>query len=199
VQRSFLFILAVALASSACIRVHQQQVEVTPGTVPAEVEGAKWPDMPIAYCIVAQGQGGFVSNETLVALTQRALEAWGVATSYEGECGGPLTHGNGRNEIGWGELGGDPLSLAEAGNTNIRYRSSLLGGAPDIIEADITIEREPPRGKATEECLYTTLLHETGHVLGLPHLDASTVMAPVIQDCLQELTPVDLTAINELY
>jgi len=63
----------------------------------------------------------------------------------------------------------------------------------------VTIEREPARGRDGIECLYTTLLHETGHVFGVPHLEASTVMSPVITDCLQALTPADIAAIEALY
>jgi hypothetical protein len=184
---------------AACVEIRQQQVEVAPGTVPPEIRGAAWPDLPVAYCIVRDAQGGFVDHDTLVALVQQAFAAWGVPTAYEGECNGPLVHNNGRNELGWGDLEGYPDDLTEAGNTNIRYRSSLFGGSPDITEADVTIHRIAASGKGTEACLYTTLLHEAGHVLGLPHLAAGTVMSPVITDCLDALTPADLAERDALY
>ena len=184
---------------TACIEVYDQRVEVTPGTVPPEIRGAKWPNTPIEYCIVRDGSEGFVDHETLVSLTQQAFAAWGVETQFEGDCGGPIANDNGRNEIGWGDLGKAPDDLTEAGNTNIRYRTSLLGGAPDITEADVTIHREPARGKGNEACLLATLLHETGHVLGLPHLSTESVMSPVITDCLDAPTPEDVRALDELY
>lgn len=190
-------VLAVSLG--ACIEFRQRRVEVAPGTVPPEIQGARWPDLPIAYCIVQGQQAGFVDDETFVALTQRAFATWGVPTAYEGDCGHPITDGNDQNEIGWGDLEGNPTSLTEAGNTNLRYVSSPFGGAPDITEADITVHREPAHGRDTEECLFTTLLHETGHVIGLTHSAQDTVMSPVIEDCLQEPTPADRAALDALY
>jgi hypothetical protein len=184
---------------AACIEIRQQAVEVAPGTVPPEIRGARWPDLPIGYCIVRDPEGGFVDHDAFAALVQQAFSAWGVPTAYEGECDGPLVHNNGRNEVSWGDLDVTPDELTEAGNTNLRYRSTPFGGPPDITEADVTIHRMPASGKGTEACLYTTLLHETGHVLGLPHLGADTVMSPVISDCLDAPTPADLAKRDELY
>jgi hypothetical protein len=182
----------------ACVEV-QHRVEVTPQSLPPEIQGARWPRTPIVYCVVRDSPEGFVPHEALVALVQRAIEAWGLPSAFNGDCPGPITHGNGINEIGWGDLPGEPAALTEAGQTNLRYQSGADGGPPDIVEADVTIERRPARGKDTETCLYTTLLHETGHVLGVPHLGVSTVMAPVITECVQELTATDRAALEELY
>jgi hypothetical protein len=192
-------LVVAALLLSACVRIEQQSVEVTAGTVSPELRGAKWAHLPISYCTVRNEQGGFMDYRTFVALTQRAMAGWGVPTAYDGDCGHGIIEGDGQNEIGWGDLGNEPGHLGEAGNTNIRYRSTLAGGPPDIVEADITIERTPSRGRDTEACLYTTLLHEAGHLFGVQHLDAGAVMSPVIENCLQALTPADLAAIAELY
>jgi hypothetical protein len=197
--RLIVLVACFGLSLTACVEVQQRRVEVTPGTVPPEIRGARWPDMPIEYCVVRDGRGGFVDHETFVALTQQAFVAWGVETAFDGDCNGPIAHNNGRNEIGWGDLAGNPNDLTEAGNTNLRYRSTLLGGPPDITEADVTIHRNPASGKGNETCLLATLLHETGHVLGLPHLGRGTVMSPVITDCLAAPTPDDLAALRELY
>ncbi len=197
--RIFPLFTAAAVLLSACITIQPQQVEITPGTVSPQIEGARWPQTPIAYCTVRDEQAGYEDYDTFVALTQRAMAAWAVPTTYEGDCAGGIVGDDGTNEVGWGELGEAPGTLNEAGNTNIRYRTTPGGGSPDIIEADITIEREPARGRSTEECLYTTLLHETGHLFGVPHLEQGTVMSPVIEDCLQELTPADRASLATLY
>jgi hypothetical protein len=186
------------LLASACVVV-QPELQITPEPIPTEVLGAHWSEPSIPYCIVSEGEGGFVDHATFVSLVQQAMAAWGVPTTFEGDCAGPITAGNQTNEIGWGSLPGDPGELTEAGETSLSYRAGLRGGPPQIMEADITIEREAARGRDSVECLYTTLLHETGHVFGLPHLGMSTVMAPVITDCLQELTPADRAALAELY
>ena len=182
----------------ACIEL-ERSVEVTPQPLPTQVQGASWPETPVSYCIVRDDEGGYVSHDTFVALTREAMEAWQLPTTFEGDCPGPITSGNGINEIGWGDLPGEPATLTEAGQTNTRYQSRPGGGAPDIIEADITIERQPASGKDTEDCLYTTLLHEAGHLFGVPHLAMSNVMGPVTTECLQELTPADREALEELY
>lgn len=195
-----LFIVLASLAATACITiVEEAPIEVTPGVVPEEIRDASWPRTPVTYCIVRDEEGGFADHETFASLTQRAVAAWGIPSAYTGDCDGPITAGNGVNEIGWGDLGSGVQNLSEAGNTSIRYRSTPSGGPPDIIEADITIAREPARGRDNDECLYTTLLHEVGHLFGVPHLEAGTVMSPVISDCLQELTPGDIEAIQRLY
>jgi hypothetical protein len=184
----------------ACVKF-EREVDVTPGTVPPEVEGAYWPDTPVSYCIVRGSEPGFVEHDVLVQTTMEAFDAWGIETSYEGECEGRAEQGNGRNEVSWGELGSEgSSSLAKAGNTNIRYRTTPLGGgAPDITEADIILDADPPAGKDSVECLRSTLLHETGHFLGLHHLGGETIMSPVITDCLQEPTQADRDALAELY
>jgi len=190
------FVLTLLLC--ACIEA-RPEVSFTPEPMPTEIQGARWAETPVSYCIVRDEVGGFVPYETFVSLTHRAMEAWGVPVTFEGDCPGPITRNNGINELGWGDLPGDPAELTEAGQTKLLYQSSRDGSPPDIVEADITIEREPAQGKATEECLYTTLLHETGHLLGLPHLETSNVMAPVIVECLQELTEADRAALDALY
>ena len=198
--RPLLLLTLLALTLTACIEIQQQPVEVAPGTVPPEIRGAKWPETPISYCVVRGVAGGYVDHETFLALTQQAMAAWGVPVSFEGDCNDPIAGAsNGSNEIAWGDLAVNPDDLTEAGNTNLRYRSTPFGGPPDIIEADVTIHREPADGKGNEECLYTTLHHEAGHVLGLTHLASDTVMSPVITECLQEPTPADRAALDALY
>jgi hypothetical protein len=189
--------LLVGLLVCGCVEL-QSSFEVTPRPLPTEVQGATWPRTPVTYCVVRGEEGGFVPHETFAGLAQDAMAAWPLPTAFQGECPGPVTGGNGINEIGWGDLPGEPATLTEAGQTSLRYLSDGRG-PPDIVEADVTIERLPGIGKATEACLYTTLLHEAGHMLGVPHLATSNVMSPVITDCIQELTPADRAALEALY
>lgn len=196
-KRLLLGWLAAPLVLAACITI-EVPVEVEPESVPAEIEGARWPNPPVPYCIVRDPEGGFADHETLVALTQEAMEHWGVPTLYEGDCPGPLETNNGRNEIAWGDLPDAGAFLSKAGSTNLRYLTRVLNGDTEITEADIVINRTPPAGKDSTECLFSTLLHEAGHFFGLFHLEAG-VMSPVITECYQELTPADREAMDALY
>jgi hypothetical protein len=196
------FYLATALLlASACTEI-RQTVKITPEPVPEEIEGALWPDQPVHYCVVRDDQG-FADYEDFVRLTERAFRAWGIAVVNDGACSGPAQQGNRVNEIGWGippQRGDD---LHEAGFTRLLYErcaANCLGqSGPEIVEADIEITPDPPRRLASLDCLYSTLLHETGHLLGVHHLDSPAVMAPVSFTCADELTAADRQALDQLY
>lgn len=193
--QQLLLLLLACLTLAGCTTI-TTRIEVTPGTVPPQIRGASWPDLPVSYC-VAQDEG-FVSHDELVDLTQQAFERWQVETVYEGTCSGLVAGANGRNEIYFGEIGHEGSRINEAGNTHLRYRNVLSGGT-QIVEADIVLDRNPPSEQRSSDCLFTTLLHETGHFLGVQHQATPAVMAPVINECLQELTQTDRQAIDELY
>jgi hypothetical protein len=67
------------------------------------------------------------------------------------------------------------------------------------VEADITIDTAPPAEFRGGDCLYSTLLHETGHFLGLEHLPAPAVMASETSTCLGTLTGADREALRARY
>ena len=192
---SFAILAGLLFLGTACIEV-TPDIEITPESVPERIRGARWDETPVSYCVARDGQTGFVEHAALVQLTQEAMAAWGVPVEFTGDCAAGVVSQNDANEIGWGDLGERGESLTEAGSTNIRYRTQD-GGPPEIIEADVTLETDP--ANPSQECLYTTLLHEAGHVFGVPHLGEDTVMSPVILECRQELTPADLAALDELY
>jgi hypothetical protein len=193
-------ITAALFLLGGCLETERREIPVTPGVVPEEIQGAAWEDFPINYCVVNQPDGGFVQHEVFVRLTQQAFTAWGVPSRFEGDCPEGIQRGNGRNEIGWGRLETPGASIHQAGQTSIRFRQRALGGGgPEIVEADIVVESDPPRGLRTEECLYTTLLHEVGHFLGAHHIAPPAVMAAALTDCPQKLTEADQALIRELY
>ena len=189
---------AVALLFlTACEIDLQPRVVYTPEPQAMELQGARWPDLPVRYCIVPSDDA-FLDHETLVRLTQEAFEQWGLDFHDNGDCTGPLQESNGRNEIAWSNLGSGDVRLNEAGATNIRYRRTDHQ-TPVIIEADIVLDMDPPRDQRSEECLHTALLHEVGHFLGLPHLEDPALMAPVINECEPKLRPPDREALTGLY
>jgi hypothetical protein len=200
--RLWFIAVIVLLASTACLEVRGPDVVVTAEPQAAELQGARWQKLPIEYCIV-KSSAGFTSTDEFRSLTSRAFAAWGVEVVDDGACGGDISRQDGVNEIGWGVPVEAQGGNEEAGFTRILYRQCSGGcanGAPNrIVEADIIISDDPPERWQTSRCLYSTLLHETGHFLGVPHLDSPAIMAPASSECPQELTQMDRDALRLLY
>jgi hypothetical protein len=196
VSASLLALLATLLLSG-CFTI-ERQIEITPEAVPEEFQNAAWEDLPVSYCVVPNEEG-LVGHDSFIQMIERAFQQWGVEVQGEGTCSSEQRKGNGRNEIAWGNLGSGEGSITEAGETSVSYRRCALCRTPEIVEADIVIDVNPPRRMRSEACLYTTILHETGHFLGVHHLPSPAVMAPVLSGCPQELTQADLEAIAALY
>jgi hypothetical protein len=108
-----------------------------------------------------------------------------------------------RNEIGWGVPPDPGDGLHASAYTRLLYQGCLSGceGGSDsrIVEADVFLHPDPPERLRSDDCLLSTLLHETGHFVGLPHLDPPAIMAPVSRDCPQELRAADRAAFEALY
>ncbi|HZP58331.1 MAG TPA: hypothetical protein VFC53_12380 [Dehalococcoidia bacterium] len=173
--------------------------------LPANPRGLhRWDRLPVHYCIDESG-AGYVSNAELRDFVGRAFGDWGVAAVDDGACAGPVRQDDDVNEIGWGTPpGATPGGLTtEAGATLTTFQECQSGCDPDdpvqLIEADIIIEGDPPRIFRTRDCLYSTVLHETGHFLGIDHQPAPSVMQAETSDCPTELTPVDRAALRERY
>jgi Matrixin len=161
---------------------------------------SRWRSTPVQYCVVPS-TAGIVSHERLVTLIGQAFDQWGVQASYQGPCAGPASEGNGRNEVYWASLGSPDSLTRRAGEAQLRYVSceTCRGGGSYIIEADLVIDPQPPASRRNEACVFTTLLHEVGHMLGAPHLAPPAVMASVMDTCPQQLTEADLRSIAHLY
>jgi hypothetical protein len=194
-----LVLLVVALAI-ACVTV-EKTIVLTPETAPGEVRDAGWEQKPLHYCLVPE-PGGFVSFQELSTRTAAAFAAWGIEARNDGECEA-IKDNDGVNQIGWGDLPQEQHGVHEAGNTMLRYRTCRMlcpeGTGTRIVEADIIIARRPPAALSTPQCLYTTLLHETGHFFGIQHLESPAIMAPALRGCPQQLTDIDRRALEALY
>jgi len=165
----------------------------------------RWSSLPVHYC-VDTSDAGFVNDADFASLVARAFAAWGVPVVDDGTCRAGNVNGDKVNEIGFGTPTNQPppgSHVAEAGETSTTYSECTSGCTPDdrvrLVEADIVIESEPPRQFRTRDCLYSTLLHETGHFLGLEHLPTPAVMAAETSDCPTELTAADRAALLMRY
>ena len=165
----------------------------------------RWDSLPVHYCVDAT-ETGFATGSDFASLVARAFAAWGVPVADDGACAGRSVNGDKMNEIGFGTPTNVPPAgshVTEAGETSTTYSECTSGCTPGdrvkLVEADIVIESEPPRQFRTRDCLYSTLLHETGHFLGLEHLPAPAVMAAETSDCPTELTAADRGALLMRY
>jgi hypothetical protein len=163
----------------------------------------RWNTVPVYYCISAT-ESGYVATDEFTALTDRAFATWGVPSVDTGPCDA-IVDSDGVDEIGWGTLqtGARAGEVFEAGRTSLRYQRCTAGCDPNdpvhMVEADITIDSAPPREFRSGRCLYSTLLHETGHFLGLDHLPAPAVMAATTSVCLDAPTDADREALLARY
>jgi hypothetical protein len=165
----------------------------------------RWTAFPVHYCI-DETQEGFLPIPDLHALTATAFTSWGVPTVDDGACRRGNTTGDRNNEIGWGHPPGGSLpgaAVLEAGVTLTTYSQCTANCSPDgtadLLEADIIIEKAAPREFRSERCLYSTLLHETGHFLGIQHLPPPAVMQPETSDCPIKLTRADIDELVARY
>jgi hypothetical protein len=159
----------------------------------------RWSELPIRYCIAGFPSTGRVT-EAFENLIQRAFTDWGVASVYDGVCAGQPTEGNGVNEVGWAALGSPRSSAAglyEAGET----RKELMGTT--IVEADILLDPtaylQPDTARDRTLCVFSTVLHEVGHLLGLEHSPPPSVMQTGTTECPAVLSAADRATVAERY
>ncbi len=173
--------------------------------LPANPEGLyRWNALPVHFCISA-GDAGYVTHGEFVDAVQGAFDAWGLPWVNAGECG-PVKQDDGVNEIGWASLtanAGADSHVYEAGLTQTVTQECTANCDDNdrirLSEADISIDTAPPREFRGARCLYSTMLHEVGHFLGVAHLPAPAVMAAQTSGCPGELTEADRAALRERY
>lgn len=172
----------------------------TPSLPPNPQGLTRWDALPVPYCVSA-GDGGYVSSQAFIDAVLRAFAAWGVPVTDNGACGPPVQD-DGVNEIAWGALASGQR-LYEAGLTQTVTSRCRANCNPDdpvrLTEADITIDTAPPAEFRNATCLYSALLHETGHFLGLDHLPPPAVMQAETSGCPTRLTAADRQALLERY
>jgi Matrixin len=194
----------VLFAVTGCIVSESAPALVSGPPEPQETStnatSSRWRTTPVQYCIVPSTTG-IVTHDRLVTLIGHAFDQWGVESAYQGPCAGPGSEGNGRNEVYWGSLGSSEGPTQRAGEAQLRYVSCDIcqGAGSYIVEADLVIHPDPPASRRNEACVFTTLLHEVGHMLGAPHVAPTAVMASVMDTCPQQLTEADLRSIAHLY
>lgn len=191
---------------------HQMPVPGVASSQPTANNAAKppnsklrhWGSFPIHYCW-AQPPSGRVTP-ALVALTERAFQTWSVSTSYDGVCAGQAKLGDGANEIAFGALTNSAdiaAGMQEAGVTLVDCIDRTGADGCALAEADIILDYQayvsvPDVDQA--QCLLSTLIHETGHFLGLDHRAPPSVMQAVRSEtCPIQLFPADRLAFRDRY
>lgn len=174
----------------------------------------KWPSTDISVSFMPDGTMIGTQKSNLFATYMplyvpwreqfiAALEKWAQVTpicfrivSDNGLPQGtlPLVAGQFQGDSRFGDirLGAFPTSLAYA-TTYYPYQTTTRGG-------DITLNSSKPYMIGANPDLFTILLHEVGHALGLAHSSVfGAVMYPLITGVYVGLQPDDITSIQQLY
>lgn len=173
----------------------------TPALPPNPAGLLRWPAFPVHFCVSAAG--GYVNADQFTQAVESSFDAWGAPYVNDGACN-PPRQDDGVNQIGWGALDDPPGgNVYEAGLTQtVSQECTANCDANDFVrlsEADITIDPAPPAEFRGRTCLFSTLLHEAGHFLGLDHLPAPAVMAAETSGCPQRITAADRAALSLRY
>jgi hypothetical protein len=150
----------------------EQMSAVDPSTSAAYLASVYW-DGPIVVCTNPSGGPPGLDGDEFVTLVERAASRWqslvdgALPLDLRGRCdNNPTTLGDGMNAVGWV----DDLGLVIAAQAWPNADSGI------VSEIDIRVSRgyferlharDPSR--TLETCVFSTVVHELGHLLGLDH------------------------------
>ncbi len=200
-----------ARSARKCLARSLQVERLEPRILMFAASGYKWanPDVSVSYLPDGTSTEGYTSTlfaeldavaprATWQREFARALQSWANVSnlnfrfvSDDGSVTGTFGSSQGDSRFGDIRLGAHPLTNGYIGYAY--YPSSTTKGGDIFLEPNTTFKV----GSYLD--LYSTLVHEVGHAIGLAHGPSGSIMFPTIMSVYAGLAADDIAGVQSLY